>query len=194
METNAPASTGLDSASAPGGFLPDLPPLETIPSPFPWLWLLVAIAVAALAYWLVQRYLKHRAARALAPEPELPAHERALLAMRDAMPLIEEPKRFVIAISDALRVYLEQRFALRAPEQTTEEFLSDLAKDQTLSGHHKSQLTEFMNQCDLVKFARQSPAKNELYQLYDSAVSVVQETRDTHIEEAHVSQEGGSEA
>lgn len=194
METNAPASPGLDNATAPDGFLPDLPPLESIPAPFPWLWLLVAIAIAALGYWLCRRYLKYRAARTLAPEPELPAHERALLAMRDAMPLIEEPKRFVIAISDALRAYLEQRFALRAPEQTTEEFLSDLAKDQTLSGQHKSQLTDFMNQCDLVKFAGQSRAKDELYQLYDSAVTVVQETRGANSEEAHPEEIGGTQS
>ena len=53
---------------------------------------------------------------------------RARMKLEAALLLIHEPRAFAIAVSDAVRVYLEERFQLRAPERTTEEFLRDLKK------------------------------------------------------------------
>ena len=76
-----------------------------------------------------------------------------------------EIKLFHLRISDILRRYIENRFSLKAPERTTEEFLvelsrADSATDALLRGH-KTLLTDFLTQCDLVKFAKHKPSLTE---------------------------------
>ena len=52
-----------------------------------------------------------------------------------------------------MRRYLEDRFELRAPELTTEEFLDVAGSANRLSHDHQSLLRDFLRQADLVKFA-----------------------------------------
>jgi hypothetical protein len=76
-----------------------------------------------------------------------------------------EVKLFHLRISDILRSYIENRFGLKAPERTTEEFLAELTQDlqmqKALLKDHKRLLGEFLNQCDLVKFAKHEPSIEE---------------------------------
>ena len=73
-----------------------------------------------------------------------------------------EIKLFHLRISDILRHYIEDRFGVRAPEQTTEEFLIKLSQagsaDNILLGSHEALLADFLSQCDLVKFAKHEPS------------------------------------
>ena len=64
-------------------------------------------------------------------------------------------------VSDVLRVYLEERFGLRAPERTTEEFLRDLEGGEALARGHRAELERFLSQCDLVKFAAARPTEHD---------------------------------
>ena len=76
-----------------------------------------------------------------------------------------EIKIFHMRISDILRRYIENRFGLQAPERTTEEFLVALSlgksSENVVLAQHKALLAEFLNQCDLVKFARHEPTLAE---------------------------------
>jgi hypothetical protein len=90
--------------------------------------------------------------------------------------LYDQPKPFCILVSDAVRLYLEERFGLRAPERTTEEFLDDLSRSAALTGSQKDSLKEFLSACDMVKFARYEPQRTELEALYDSALRLIEET------------------
>jgi hypothetical protein len=101
---------------------------------------------------------------------------RAKQKLQEALALIGQPKPFVIAVSDAARQYLEERFEFRAPERTTEEFLYELKRTNLLSENQKESLGDFLQQCDLVKFARYEPAEPELRGLHDSALRLVEET------------------
>jgi hypothetical protein len=106
----------------------------------------------------------------------VPPHQRAKHRLADALALLAQPKPFCIAVSDALRVYLEERFEFRAPDRTTEEFLLDLQATDLLNAAQKEFLTDFLTRCDLVKFARHEPSEAELRSLHSSAVSLVEET------------------
>ena len=79
-------------------------------------------------------------------------------------------------MSDALRLYLEERFDFRAPERTTEEFLLDLQATDLLNAAHKDFLTDFLTRCDLVKFAQHEPSEAELRSLHSAALGLVEET------------------
>jgi hypothetical protein len=150
------------------------PPIE-ISSGWAWVWWLVlALAAAALAI-LIWRWMKNRRLNVVLPPP-VPPHVRAREKLQRALALINQPKLFVIEVSDTARVYLEERFDFRAPERTTEEFLRELAGTKLLLPDQKESLGNFLASCDLVKFAKYEPGENELLELHGSAVRLVDET------------------
>jgi hypothetical protein len=118
---------------------------------------------------------------------KLPAHELAFQQLDNLLAdqLIEKGqiKEFYIRISDILRRYIENRFSLCAPERTTEEFLLELRQSSLLADSHKRLLKEFLNQCDLVKFAKFLPAVDETHKTVDVSKQFIEETKLTEKEE-----------
>ena len=84
---------------------------------------------------------------------------------------------FYVEVSSVLRVYLEERFGLRAPELTTEEFLLGLESGDQLARGHRAELERFLMQCDLVKFAAVVPGENEHLATFALAEAFVESTR-----------------
>jgi hypothetical protein len=138
----------------------------------------VALALAAAAGWLLWRRWKR--ARRRAERPPLP-HEIALRALRELMEqdLIGrgEAKLFYLRLSSILRHYIEDRFALRAPERTTEEFLRECGGTDLLSGRQVELLREFLLHCDLVKFAGYQPSRAEIDATINACAQFIAETR-----------------
>lgn len=155
------------------------PPLE-ISSGYAWLWWLLAALVIVAATWLFLRWWQKRKANRPLPPP-VPAHVRAKQKLAEALALISQPKPFVIAVSDTARTYLEERFTFRAPERTTEEFLRELSGTDLLAKEQKESLGQFLQSCDLVKFAKYEPGEKELHTLHDAAVKLVEETAPAEI-------------
>lgn len=174
LATNLPAAL-----PAPGtNDLRDLKPPVDIPSGWAWVgWTLAALAALALAWWAWRWWLRRRARGQIVPV--VPPHVRARQRLSEALALITQPERFVVAVSGALRVYLEERFTLRAPERTTEEFLRELQDAPLLSRPQKDSLGDFLTRCDLVKFAKYEPREPELRDLHSAAVRLVEETEPT---------------
>ena len=106
----------------------------------------------------------------------VPPHRKAKDMLRGASELMSDPYRFCSLVSDVLRTYVEERFELRAPERTTEEFMDELHSSHKLHVEHKTLLEDFLSRCDLVKFARFEPTIPELEGLLDSAVRFIDET------------------
>jgi hypothetical protein len=153
----------------------DIKPPVAIPSGWEWLWwVLAALATIAVAV-LIWRWWQRR--RSQVPvEPPVPAHIRAKHKLEEALALISQPKQFCILVSDTIRFYLEERFDFHAPERTTEEFLHELKTTDLLIPEQKEKLGEFLESCDLVKFAKYEPGEPELRELHGSAVRLVEET------------------
>jgi hypothetical protein len=167
------------------------PPIE-ISSGFAWLWQLLVVVAIVIAAWLVWRWLKNRKINIVLPPP-VPAHVRAKQKLAEALALISQPKPFVITVSDTARNYLEERFTFRAPERTTEEFLRELAGTRLLTPDQKQSLGNFLESCDLVKFAKYEPAENELRALHSSAVRLVEETEPVEATAEIANRESGNE-
>ena len=172
----APAPTSLATATnslAEG--LRDIKSPVLISSGWEWVWWALGItAVAVLLLVLVIFLLTRR--KQVALPPVIPPHVRAKERLEDALTLIGKPKPFVVAVSDALRAYLEERFRFRAPERTTEEFLHELKRTELLLPDQTESLGEFLQRCDLVKFARYEPTETELLNLHGAACRLVEET------------------
>ena len=114
--------------------------------------------------------------------PKLLAHEVAykqLQALRQK-DLIRQGriKEYYSEISDIIRHYLENRFLLKAPEMTTEEFLFYVRDKAELVREHKSLLKDFLVACDLVKFAKHTPSAVDMEAIFASAKKLVDETRE----------------
>lgn len=148
-------------------------PVE-IPTVTPWihrlLLTLAVLAVLALIWWALRRQSRRR------EEFRQSAASRARARLAEAWAWVDQPEPFCTRLSEIVRVFLEERFGLKAPEQTTEEFLSRLPANPDLDEDLKALLGEFLTQCDWVKFAQGDPGRTECERLHQMASRLVDQT------------------
>ena len=125
-----------------------------------WPWLALGLAVLAGVAAGAVAWLRRAEERA-----RLTAFDRALARLdrleRRGLPAADAADAWYVELSDIVRRYIEERFALRAPELTTEEFLAAAGRSAELSASHRELLSAFLETCDRVKFARYSPGEDE---------------------------------
>lgn len=147
------------SGDARGKVAPRLEPVWIYP-PFKTVavYILMALGVvglAVLAWKLIQR--ANRAVQLARMSPK----ERALkeLSRLLAKDLVgrNRVKEFYIELTLIVRRYIERAHSIRAPEQTTEEFLEAAGKSGRFSEEALGKLREFLQAADLVKFAAYRP-------------------------------------
>ncbi|MBC2592894.1 hypothetical protein H5P28_01345 [Ruficoccus amylovorans] len=142
-----------------------------------WPWLVPTAVVAAVVVVLLIRALVKRLNR---PRPLTP-RQLALKQVAEARAILDDgqpqaDKRFSFAVSDALRGYLERALGLRAPEQTTEEFLDTAHRSPRLSPEALVSLGQFLQLCDLAKFARHAFGPDERERLLATAQTFIEQT------------------
>lgn len=114
-------------------------------------------------------------------KPKEPAH---VVALRELM-LLEEnkewasenPKLFYTKLIDILRNYLEGRFQINAPEQTTSEILSEISKLDFDFSPFNETLHEMLLTSDLVKFAKYVTTVDENRRFLNFAFNFVNSTK-----------------
>jgi hypothetical protein len=147
-----------------------------------YVYIVLAVIIVAVVAALVILYIKKRKkADEMIPLPR-PAHEiayEALTALKSRdLTARGKVKEYYFELSDIVRRYLENRFSLKAPEMTTEEFLSHLRETDRLRPDHKGLLREFLSSCDLVKFAKYLPGEKEIESSFESATRLVDQTKE----------------
>ena len=83
---------------------------------------------------------------------------------------------FYVLLSDTVRRYVEGRFGIRAPEQTTKEFLQAARHHPAMRDDHQRMLAAFLRAADMVKFAAQRPGPGECDRGLDAARGFVRES------------------
>ncbi|MGD2110409.1 MAG: hypothetical protein PVI86_13595, partial [Phycisphaerae bacterium] len=130
-----------------------------------------AVVLVALLVYLVRRPRP-------APPPR-PAHEIAMEALRAlaAKNLIAKGQiePFFVEITWIIRDYIELAFGLRAPEQTTEEFLGNITAAPAVA-RHRDVLEPFLTAADEVKFARAKPQTDTIQRAFDTARDFIVQT------------------
>ena len=157
--------------------LPDIRDIRgPIHIPYPWLWvvyLLGVLALGALILWGYRAWKKSR------PKPIKLPHEIALEKLQSALSLIPsgQAREFSIIVSEAVRIYIQDRFHLRAAHRTTEEFLHDLLTNpESPVAIHGPALEDFLKHCDLAKFARGPLSSSEMQAMFESAKAFIEKT------------------
>jgi len=145
-----------------------------------WFWptviLIGVILIALIIYLIIKRINREEA-----PAPKLPAHEIAYAALKELYrkKLVDSGliKEYYFEISNILRHYIENRFGLRAPERTTEEFLHELNSSNSLAKAHQDLLKKFLEECDMVKFANFAADAEDAQRVHDVTVEFIEETK-----------------
>ncbi len=128
--------------------------------------------IAVAAVWLLMKKLegakqrKSPPALALASLTELASTREALAA-----------EAFAYQAAKTVRQYIADQFGIAAPRRTTEEFLHDLAKDQSsLLVSESDHLRVFLKSCDLAKFAGTNLSMGQRDELLNAARGFIETT------------------
>ncbi|MDP9003405.1 MAG: DUF4381 family protein [Verrucomicrobiota bacterium] len=130
---------------------------------------LVGLVLLGLIVWWMRRRWQR-------PKPQLSPRERTLELLDrigreiDTLP----PYQFSIRVSDILRRYVTEQYHLPVTRQTSVEFLNALAQASPFSEDEKSLLEDFLNRCDLIKFARYDATREDSRLLLEEATRFVQ--------------------
>ena len=160
---SAPSLTDLKPSIGP----------RQLPSAGPpgWLWMaggLVAAVISTALIWWRQRQQR------TVKEPPLTPRQLAQLELdRIISRRLSETdvKEFYIELTGVVRRYIERSTGVRAPEQTTEEFLREIVTNSVFTDDEQYRFQQFLESADLVKFAGHRPVRDDM----DASISRARE-------------------
>lgn len=158
------------------GDIMDLRP--AVPLKMAWDLPLILLILLFLLFflWMILRWKKKTKTKAktkILPLDPYVEVSRALQESRQKLQ-VSDPKPFVFLMDEAVRLYLSRIFPLPAPESTTQELLDHLTICTQIPTDLQTTITNFLQQCDLVKFTQLSFEESFLLSLHQQAQSMVQ--------------------
>ena len=168
VSTDASAAPVAPAASPAAEDIIDIRPPIHIAAPFPWLAVggaaVSLVGIGAAAWKLLRRQRRKL------------AYEIALERLENTRPLMRElhAEPFCLAVSDVVREFIEEVLPVRAMHRTTNEFLRDVGSRSDLQlAPHRETLANFLQHCDLAKFARWSLSIPQMEAMLSSAKDFV---------------------
>ena len=125
---------------------------------------LLALTIIGLAIWYGRKLFRR-------DKPVPTPRERTLAALNEIEKDVERinPYQFSIRVSDILRRYVMEQFDLPMTRQTSVEFLNVIGSVASFGDAEKTLLADFLNRCDLIKFARYEATPSDSHLLLDEA-------------------------
>jgi len=178
----------------------EVKPLKAL-VPAPKLWHRLVFWAAAIVFLVVvplifawRRYLARRTARLLeAARPVVPLRPAHLSAFDEldrirSLGLIEKGKikLFHELVSATIRNYMAARFSIDALEMTTWEVLAALENKLPGDDRLYDSFRNFLEACDLVKFAKYKPPLVQINSVFNLAYELVESTRLVESEQAGI--------
>jgi hypothetical protein len=142
---------------------PMLPP-RAIPAQFAAGWV-AAIAAAVVLVGAALVLVRRQKRRVLVPRPKTPeeiAHAALAALLAENLPARGLIKEFYLRLTAIVRKYIEETTGIRAPEQTTEEFLRDIRSCEAFAPERSVRLAEFLEAADMIKYAGQEPREGQI--------------------------------
>jgi hypothetical protein len=158
---------------------PEPPQLKDIVPPQPYfipanyLWLaggiIALLAAAYLAWRCFRRFIAKPPPR---PNPRQAAAARLRELLRRAPEM--DARLFGTEVCDVLRVFIGEQYRLHPERQTSAEFLASIAGSTHFTPRDHALLAAFLEQCDLLKFARHDAALPAKERLIEQATEFVE--------------------
>lgn len=160
-------------------------PPVSLPYPAEWAeTILYAVAGTLLAMALLLPLLLRvlRRERRVPPPPPVPPHEVAYAALSELEhgDLLDRRQfqRFYLELTEVAKTYLQGRFGVDALDRTTEELRRELLRERKrIEPLDADEVVAFLHRCDLVKFARFEPAREEAEAALAEVRSMVHRSR-----------------
>ena len=125
----------------------------------------------------------------------IPAHVKAMSAIdeikSERITAEGNQKEYYTRLTDALRIYLEERFGFSAMEMTTREIIERLQNEDPMK---VAELREVFETADLVKFAKYSTLVNENDRNLVTAIDFINSTKTEEVVEERREEETLTEA
>lgn len=135
------------------------------------------LIVLGAACWIVIRRMQQQARKRVRVSAYDMAKQRMAELQGRGWPSDEQVDAFYVELSDIVRRYIEDRYGVRAPELTTEEFLRAAQGELRLKNQQRELLEAFLSTCDRVKFAGYRPGEFESRQAFGEAGRFLDDTR-----------------
>lgn len=153
----------------------DIAPAVEIPSLAPYFWgggtLLVLLLLLLFFLWL-RKSREPETSTGPAPTPR----EKALAALEELKPQRTEldPIEFSTRLCDILRNFYAAQYQLDATRQTSQEFLAQAGRSPLFTSETRKVLEQFLERCDLIKFAHQVEGGEEVDRLCEQALQLLE--------------------
>lgn len=150
-------------------------------------WLLggFALIVAAVLTFMYFKYWRKKEETVVEKKPKkvIPPHEIAFTKLEK---LKEEKlwqagkvKKYYTELTDILREYIENRYAISTGEQTSSEILDACEREPQISDERVVELRKILTLSDLAKFAKSQPLPDENDMAFAKAKNFVQQTKES---------------
>jgi hypothetical protein len=163
----------------------DIKPLKGLKSfqrPFPYWMVIVGAAILLAAALFIVLYRRAKKPIDLSAE-EIDTRLPWEIALQELGELKDtdflargEYKLFYLKLTEIFRRYLEKRYGISALERTTWEIVMEF-RQLGLSSDEEKQIREFLDDCDLVKFAKFKPTAEQAEHDFERAHEFVMQTR-----------------
>lgn len=143
--------------------------------------LALLLAIIIVAIFIYMKKFRRVETPFFKPPPPRPEHEIAYEALdrlekSDLLPN-GEIKAYYVEISEIIRAYLARRYEIHVLEMTTTEVMWQLEESQHLKQQHLEMIKDFLDRCDMVKFAKHKPADEHHQKIMQDARKIIDETR-----------------
>ncbi|MBU1913007.1 MAG: hypothetical protein KKB22_05720 [Candidatus Omnitrophica bacterium] len=156
----------------------DIRPLKDvmdIKGAFPSLWVIIliltALAIAAFIYFKKKKIAEEKPVLIQKSPEDIAKDALRLLSEKK---LIEKGlvKEYYIRLSDIIRAYIESRYKISAMDRTTWELFQEM-RSKRMERMHLDKINYFLEDCDMVKFAKYTPDKKEIEEVYKKAEEII---------------------
>lgn len=148
--------------------------------------MLIGVVVLVLLFlYLLRHYIKNQPIlRRVTLEPKIPAHIRAGQSLEEIHEkkgwMKEDAKEYYTELTDALRIYIQNRFGINATEMTSSEVMEKL--QAIVTPEQYDELQNLMTTSDFAKFAKFKPYENEKMHHYGVVTEFVDMTKPEEVE------------
>lgn len=144
----------------------------------------IGFGVLLLIFLIYIFYLKFAKKESIFVKKAIPKEAAHLIAFRSLDSLKDEKlwqqgrvKEYYSKLTEAVRVYIEDRYEIPAMESTTDEIIEAFKGDDFIDKELKSKLFDTLTSADFVKFAKATPLPDENERSLDFAYQFVTKTK-----------------